>query len=49
MVALRGTEIVEVPIAESIATLRTVPPDHPWVDAARAVGTRFGDELEQQP
>ncbi|MFN9772463.1 MAG: 6-phosphofructokinase [Burkholderiales bacterium] len=49
MVALRGTEIVEVPISESIATLRTVPPDHPWVDAARAVGTRFGDELEQQP
>jgi 6-phosphofructokinase 1 len=49
MVALRGTEIVEVPIAESIATLRTVPPDHPWVDAARAVGTRFGDEVAHEP
>ena len=44
MVALRGTEIVTVPIADAIATLRTVPPDHPWVQAARAVGTRFGDE-----
>jgi 6-phosphofructokinase 1 len=46
MVALRGTQVVAVPIAEAIATLRTVPPDHPWVEAARAVGTRFGDEVE---
>jgi phosphofructokinase-like protein len=44
MVALRGTEIVTVPISDAIATLRTVPPDHAWVQAARAVGTRFGDE-----
>jgi 6-phosphofructokinase 1 len=44
MVALRGTEIVPVPIAEAIASLRTVPPDHPLVLAARSVGTRFGDE-----
>lgn len=46
MVALRGTDIVTVPIADAIATLRTVPPAHPWVAAARAVGTRFGDEVE---
>lgn len=44
MVALRGTDIVAVPIADAIAALRTVPPDHGWVRAARAVGTRFGDE-----
>ena len=44
MVALRGTDIVTVPIAEAIASLRTVPPGHPLVEAARAVGTRFGDE-----
>ena len=44
MVALRGTEIVTVPISQAIATLRTVPHDHPLVLAARAVGTRFGDE-----
>jgi 6-phosphofructokinase 1 len=44
MVALRGTEIVTVPIADAIATLRTVPPGHSLVTAARAVGTRFGDE-----
>jgi phosphofructokinase-like protein len=45
MVALRGTQIVTVPIADAIAALRTVPPDDPLVAAARAVGTRFGDEV----
>jgi 6-phosphofructokinase 1 len=49
MVALRGTEIVTVPIADAIATLRTVPPDHLLVAAARAVGTRFGDERPPPP
>jgi 6-phosphofructokinase 1 len=49
MVALRGTEIVTVPIADAIATLRTVPPDHSLVAAARAVGTRFGDERPPPP
>jgi phosphofructokinase-like protein len=48
MVALRGTEIVAVPMSEAIAALRTVPPDHPLVAAARAVGTRFGDEVPGQ-
>jgi 6-phosphofructokinase 1 len=45
MVALRGTEIVPVPLQEAIASLRTVPPAHPLVQAARAVGVRFGDEM----
>jgi phosphofructokinase-like protein len=45
MVALRGTEIVPVPLQEAIAQLRTVPPAHPLVHAARAVGVRFGDEI----
>jgi 6-phosphofructokinase 1 len=44
MVALRGTEIVSVPLVEAVSSIRTVPPDHPMVAAARAVGTRFGDE-----
>jgi len=48
MVALRGTDIVTVPISEAISVLRTVPPDHPLVAAARAVGTRFGDEVPAQ-
>jgi 6-phosphofructokinase 1 len=45
MVALRGTGIVPVPLQEAIASLRTVPPAHPLVQAARAVGVRFGDEM----
>jgi len=49
MVALRGTEVLPVPIAAAIESLRTVPPDHPLVAAARAVGTRFGDESAAQP
>lgn len=44
MVALRGTDIVSVPIQDAISRLRTVPPDHPLVADARAAGTRFGDE-----
>jgi len=45
MVSLRGTEIVSVAIGDAIASLRTVPPDHAWVRAARSVGVRFGDEV----
>lgn len=44
MVALRGTEFIGLPIRDCIAKLKTVPRDHLWVQAARAVGTSFGDE-----
>ncbi|UCE31478.1 MAG: ATP-dependent 6-phosphofructokinase [Burkholderiales bacterium] len=44
MVALRGTEIVPVPIEDAIARTSLVPPDHQLVGAARAVGTSFGDD-----
>lgn len=44
MVALHGTEMKAVPLAQVVGSVRTVPPDHPMVAAARAVGTRFGDE-----
>jgi 6-phosphofructokinase 1 len=44
MVALHGTEMKAVPLAQVVGSVRTVPPDHPMVVAARAVGTRFGDE-----
>ncbi len=44
MVALRGTEIISVPIAEAIKQQRLVPPDCPEIRAARAVGTCFGDD-----
>jgi ATP-dependent phosphofructokinase / diphosphate-dependent phosphofructokinase len=44
MVALRGTEILPVPIVDAIEALRTVPTDHPMLRAARSIGIRFGDE-----
>ena len=34
MAALRGNDIVDVPLAEAVAELKTVPPD--WYDVAKA-------------
>ncbi len=42
MVALRGTEIVGVPIAECGGKLKTVPPDGEIVNAGRKLGIEFG-------
>jgi 6-phosphofructokinase 1 len=44
MVALQGTEVVSVPIKEAIAQLKLVPLNHQMIDAAKSVGTSFGDE-----
>jgi 6-phosphofructokinase 1 len=44
MVAVRKGECVPVPLKEVAGRKKTVPPDHPWIQAARAVGTCFGDE-----
>lgn len=44
MVALRGTEIVAVPIKKAIAKQRLVPANSETIKAARAIGTSFGDE-----
>jgi len=44
MVALRGSEIIPVPLEKAVARLKLVPPDHPLLMAARSVGTSFGDE-----
>ncbi len=44
MVALKGTEVTEVPLVEAIEQLRRVDPNSQIVRAARSVGTRFGDE-----
>jgi 6-phosphofructokinase 1 len=43
MVALRGTDMVPVPIAEAIGRLRQVPVDGDLVRTARALGISFGD------
>jgi 6-phosphofructokinase 1 len=44
MVALRGQQIVSVPIREAIGTTRKVPAGHQLVQQAREIGVCFGDE-----
>ncbi|HNQ05335.1 MAG TPA: ATP-dependent 6-phosphofructokinase [Thiobacillaceae bacterium] len=43
MVAARGDSAVPVSLEEVAGRVKTVPPDHPWVESARGVGTSFGD------
>jgi 6-phosphofructokinase 1 len=43
MVCLRENEIHSADMEDVASVVRTVPPDHPWVEAARRVGTCFGD------
>ncbi|MEW5789448.1 MAG: ATP-dependent 6-phosphofructokinase [Pseudomonadota bacterium] len=43
MVAARGESSEAVPLEQVAGQVKTVPPDHPWVDSARGVGTSFGD------
>jgi 6-phosphofructokinase 1 len=43
MVAARGDTAVPVPLEEVSGTRKHVPLDHPWIAAARAVGTCLGD------
>jgi 6-phosphofructokinase 1 len=44
MVALRGTEIVAVPIEEAVDRPKRVDPQGPMVKTARSLGIVFGDE-----
>lgn len=43
MVAARGEDVKAVPIEKVAGELKLVPADHPWIRAARCVGTCFGD------
>lgn len=43
MVALRGNQIVTVPIEEVAGKTRTIPPDSPFLAMARSVGTCLGE------
>jgi phosphofructokinase-like protein len=43
LVVRQQGRITDIPIAEAAGKVRTVPPDHPLVRAARAIGTSFGD------
>jgi 6-phosphofructokinase 1 len=43
MVAARGDGTEPVPLEQVAGRRKTVPPDHPWIAAARHVGTCLGD------
>ena len=43
MVASRGDQCVAIPLEEVAGKRRLIPKDHPWIQAARMVGTSFGD------
>lgn len=43
MVAARGDSSVAVPLKEVAGNRKVIPQDHPWIEAARCVGTCFGD------
>ncbi len=43
MVAVQGGELTSVPLDVPAGGPKLIPPDHPLIAAARAVGTSFGD------
>lgn len=43
MVALQGSRIVPIPLAEAVSQLKLVPVDHEMVLSARRIGIGFGD------
>lgn len=43
MVAARGESTEPVLLEDVAGQVKTVPPEHPWVESARGVGTSFGD------
>jgi hypothetical protein len=42
MVAVRGRDIIAMPISDIGGKTRTVNPDHPLIEVARHVGTCVG-------
>ena len=48
MVALKGEAIVPIPVTETAGKTKTVPLDHPLLDAARAMGTCFGSAVAME-
>ena len=44
MVAARGDQAEPVPLEEVAGKRRVVPLNHPWIEAARHVGTSLGDQ-----
>jgi 6-phosphofructokinase len=43
MVALQGSHVVAVPIADAVGALRRVPRDYYLIEVARDLGVSFGE------
>ena len=43
MAAFQCGRVTSVPISKAIGKLKTVPPNHPFIKMARAIGTSFGN------
>jgi 6-phosphofructokinase 1 len=43
MVAARGEATEAMPLEDVAGRKKLVPPDHPWIESARRVGTNLGD------
>ncbi|MGL5405958.1 MAG: 6-phosphofructokinase [Propionibacteriaceae bacterium] len=43
MVAMDGDRVTSIPFEETVGKVKYVPSDHPWVQAAREVGTSLGE------
>lgn len=43
MVAVRGGDLLGIPIGDVAGKRKIVPPDHPWIRSARCTGVSFGD------
>jgi 6-phosphofructokinase 1 len=48
MLAVRGQEVVPVPLEEVAGRKKLIPVDHPLIAAARQVGTHFGEEAPKK-
>ena len=42
MIAARGDSAVAVPLEQVAGNKKLIPPDHPWIQSARRVGTNLG-------
>lgn len=45
LVAVRGEDIVAVPLKDIVGKVKYVPLDHSWIKCARRVGICMGDEV----
>ncbi len=46
LVVMQNGNLTSVPLSEVAGKQRTIPPDHPLVQACRAVGTDFGEPVD---